>query len=331
MTKNNENRIEYVDIYRGIGIVLMIMGHIWFGSYFDKFIHAFHMPMFFFISSFFYRKNDLATMLNKRTKTLLIPYIVWGVFNILILSAIDGVFYKTALLHLLWINTDGLMNVGAMWFLTAMFFSNIIYSIIDHLIKNRTSLNAVVIILSLIGNLFAGFSPIRLPWALDAALVAIGFMHIGRLVVEHKNQTIIKKIMQLKWHEFLATCLFTLVLIFVNGYINLRTGEYSCIPLFWINALLAIIVLINFSKYYCNASANSVVINYSKNIMSYIGKNSITFLCLNQITIKFFTLIFDFMPILVYKVLVLLMTITTLCLVNYFINLTRFRILLGKQ
>lgn len=35
-------RVEYIDIFRGAGIVLMIMGHIGFGNCFDYLILAFH-------------------------------------------------------------------------------------------------------------------------------------------------------------------------------------------------------------------------------------------------------------------------------------------------
>ena len=50
-----KSRMDYIDLYRAFGIILMVMGHIGFGGKFDKFIHAFHMPMFFFISGFFYK------------------------------------------------------------------------------------------------------------------------------------------------------------------------------------------------------------------------------------------------------------------------------------
>ena len=56
--RNYTNRIEYIDYYRAIGIVMMVMGHIGFGATFDKFIHAFHMPMFFFVSGFLYKRTD---------------------------------------------------------------------------------------------------------------------------------------------------------------------------------------------------------------------------------------------------------------------------------
>ena len=54
---DNDKRVEYIDIFRAIGIILMIMGHVGFGDRFDYFIHAFHMPMFFIISGLFYKNN----------------------------------------------------------------------------------------------------------------------------------------------------------------------------------------------------------------------------------------------------------------------------------
>lgn len=38
-----EQRLDYVDAFRGLGIIAMVMGHIGFGEIFDHFIHAFHM------------------------------------------------------------------------------------------------------------------------------------------------------------------------------------------------------------------------------------------------------------------------------------------------
>lgn len=56
---SHAERLDYIDIFRALGIILMVMGHIGFGSKFDKFIHAFHMPIFFWISGFFIKKEIL--------------------------------------------------------------------------------------------------------------------------------------------------------------------------------------------------------------------------------------------------------------------------------
>lgn len=58
MTQTRKCRVEYVDLFRGIGIIIMIMGHIGFGRLFDHYIHAFHMPMFFFASGYFFKKSS---------------------------------------------------------------------------------------------------------------------------------------------------------------------------------------------------------------------------------------------------------------------------------
>ena len=47
-------RVDYVDIFRGIGIILMILGHMSFATtQFDHYIHAFHMPLFYFLQKYF--------------------------------------------------------------------------------------------------------------------------------------------------------------------------------------------------------------------------------------------------------------------------------------
>lgn len=80
MQKQDENlRIEYIDLFRGFGILLMVMGHIEFAPRFDHFIHAFHMPMFFFVSGYFFNgKKEATVFMKKKIKSLLLPYIFFG-------------------------------------------------------------------------------------------------------------------------------------------------------------------------------------------------------------------------------------------------------------
>ena len=53
-------RIEYIDIAKGMGIILMIMGHIGYGELFHRFIHAFHMPLFYFCAGLLYKEKSKA-------------------------------------------------------------------------------------------------------------------------------------------------------------------------------------------------------------------------------------------------------------------------------
>ncbi len=72
-------RVEYVDIAKGIGIVLVVMGHNDFAlisPFAHKLIYSFHVPMFFFMSGMFF-KPDLPfwIFVQQRFKKLLKPFL----------------------------------------------------------------------------------------------------------------------------------------------------------------------------------------------------------------------------------------------------------------
>lgn len=80
--------------------------------------------------------------------------------------------------HLLFINIDGLLIVGVLWFLSSLFFVGIIYCLIDK--QNKINQNLIVLMIMIIGLSMPRF--IRLPCALDTAFVGIGLYHIGYLL-----------------------------------------------------------------------------------------------------------------------------------------------------
>ena len=69
-------RIDYIDIAKGIGILLVVLGHNPFVSGFSlRLIYAFHMPLFFFLSGYFFNASlAFSELLKKRFHALLKPY-----------------------------------------------------------------------------------------------------------------------------------------------------------------------------------------------------------------------------------------------------------------
>ncbi|MGE5462843.1 MAG: acyltransferase family protein [Syntrophothermus sp.] len=86
-------RIEYIDIARGIGILLVVMGHNDFAlvsPLLYKLIYSFHMPLFFFLSGYFLNPNaEFWSFLRKRFNSLLKPYF-FTIFMIYFMSISFG-------------------------------------------------------------------------------------------------------------------------------------------------------------------------------------------------------------------------------------------------
>lgn len=128
-------RIEWVDLAKGFGIILVVLGHvirgltnsnIWIPSatshFIDGWIYAFHMPLFFFLSGLFLTRSTrktLATFVTEKLSTIAYPYFVWSVITILIKAPLSGITNRA----------DGLaelplilyMPIEQYWFLYVLF------------------------------------------------------------------------------------------------------------------------------------------------------------------------------------------------------------------
>lgn len=335
-----KSRVEYIDLFRAFGIILMIMGHIRFGSYFDKWIHGFHMPMFFFVSGWFYRsKNDVSvgTQILKKAKNLLLPYIIFEFVQWLILMPFIQEYRNIqTLIYILTENTykipveSGTFGIspipGAMWFLTAIFFIEVIYIAFDRSHKKGWKLHVAVAVLVVVGMLAPTVLPFRLPWALDASFVGTGFFHIARMI----HGTKVEKLLNLKlWQSLLVGVLIS-ILIMICPKINMRTGNYGWYLPFWINALGAIVGGWNLSRYV--DSFLQRIADVVGQWLRCIGKNSIVYLCLNQIVILVATYILGIVRIneFVAKIPILVLTLTMLFAFEKLVCDTKLRVIIGK-
>lgn len=265
----------------------MIMGHVGFGGKFDHFIHAFHMPMFFVVSGIFFETsykrfcslndNPCIPFIKRKFQTLLLPYIFFGLLHYVVwlVNNWKAVNYFSPLLHLLSVNTYALPIVGALWFLTALFITEVLYCIIFHYVRQEYIRHVVIILLALAGHAAYYFLPFTLPFAGSAALTGLALYHIGFLLKKYHVNFALPLIKAL----ILGT--ITGALIFLNGYVNMRIGIYGFVPLYYVNVVASCAVGISFAKIIHSALHNTFIDNFLRSI----GKNSIVYLCLNQITI----------------------------------------------
>jgi fucose 4-O-acetylase-like acetyltransferase len=76
MEKTITNRINWIDIAKGIGIFLVVLGHTGIPVKLSYWIYSFHMPLFFFISGMCFdisKYQSFKSILLKKSKTLLLP------------------------------------------------------------------------------------------------------------------------------------------------------------------------------------------------------------------------------------------------------------------
>lgn len=305
---SKQARIDYIDLLRAFGILVMIMDHIAFGHFFYRWVHIFHMPMFFVISGYFYKPQSIGRLLKKRAKTLLLPYIVFGLLHCIIhFVQVRHVELKVFYL-LFWENTagDGIPIAGALWFLTAMFFSDVIYNFLSMVKTTEFAKTTICFAIAIFGMLSATFLPFRLPLAMDVGMVGVGFYQTGKLLKE--RGTIV---FELKWYYSLIGVIVFSILGIMNGDVNLRLGEYQNWILFWINATGLTISLWNLARIiHESLKRNTVVANWLRGI----GQDSIVYLCLNQLAILIASTVISFVLPAGHGLILLARQVSILCL-----------------
>ncbi|MBR6903017.1 MAG: acyltransferase family protein, partial [Clostridia bacterium] len=94
----SDKRDKSIDLAKGIGIILVFIGHINFPETVVNIINAFHMPLFFVCSGYLYdsKYDRLSTrdFIKKKAKSLLFPYYFLGAIIVAYNSLISLIVLK---------------------------------------------------------------------------------------------------------------------------------------------------------------------------------------------------------------------------------------------
>ena len=92
-----KERYDYADIAKGIGIILMVVGHTGAPRFITNWIYAFHMPLFFILSGWLTNWNitGFVGFCKNKVRSLLVPFMLYSIIvlivdNYLIDSEITG-------------------------------------------------------------------------------------------------------------------------------------------------------------------------------------------------------------------------------------------------
>ncbi len=150
-------RLGYLDLTKGIGIFLVVLGHATFVN--EKvitWVFSFHMPLFFIVSGILLAKKDFSQItmrefLYGKLETMIVPYLFFSISYSLI--DILSVYFKQISMRDLKINlicTGTFSGSGPLWFLTTLFFCEILFVfLVKHLGEAKAI--AASVLLSCIG------------------------------------------------------------------------------------------------------------------------------------------------------------------------------------
>lgn len=189
-----KQRLDYIDIAKGIGILCVIWGHIVTNNFSGSFIYAFHMPLFFFLSGMFFngaKYTSFFDFIKKRGRRLLVPYVIysvvtwaiWAVFNRL--TGNNTVNIWQSLLETVYARGSGqfLHHNSALWFIPCLFAVEIMYYFVSKL--KRWLIIPVCLLISGVSmtleHFFGEEYLFLLPWNLDAAMMALPFYAVGNV------------------------------------------------------------------------------------------------------------------------------------------------------
>ncbi len=199
----DRDRFDFIDIARGICIILMVYAHAERGLdnakilplegaflFLDSTIYLFHMPLFFVVSGYLMgrskRKVPLKKQFTNNVKAIAIPYLIWkNFFNVIKLIVPSRINFPAEPLTL----TGLLYPAAHFWFLFSLFIAKTISGFVTR--KGNIGLLLISVLAYLL---------LPNPWGWSTGLV---FFSIGRLLGDFsilssshyvKNQTVIMTI-----------------------------------------------------------------------------------------------------------------------------------------
>lgn len=267
MPAEHNNRIEAIDVAKGIGMLFVIFAHINYTKAPLTVIYSFHMPLYFILSGMMFdrsRYSGFSQFIKRRFFSLIVPYLIFQFISLafFFLSEIvfsgsspeiadQGITYITQVFI-----SQGSANMfnRPMWFVLCLFAVEIIYYLISSL--NKIAVAVICAVATVAGWLLESdimpFNSSVLPWSLDSALFSMGFYALGNIFAQSVKSTI-TKVSQSKYKAIICILIFlcsTAVLIplaLLNGKISIGSKDLNNGFLLYLTGIAGTIFIISLS------------------------------------------------------------------------------------
>lgn len=164
------NRNQWMDVAKGLAIILMVIGHTPIPEMLSRFIYSFHMPLFFIASGWMtnWKKYTIKLFFIKKIKSLIFPFLIYSSIVLLLMN-----FENKGIIN------DWLIKGWqgyALWFIPVLFIS-LIFAYFFFLIPNKwTKIFTLFLILFL--SFLLKYYSVSLPWSMSVVPYA-SFMIIA--------------------------------------------------------------------------------------------------------------------------------------------------------
>ena len=299
-----DSNIQYdnsVSFAKGIGILLMVLGHTYFSAYGYALIYMFHMPLFFFLSGYCFKQShldDFRSYARKRISKIYIPFVKWGLIFLLLhnlffhLNIYNDVYgfngvtsglyglsdYLKKTVFILFCLSGNEQLLGGYWFLHTMFFASFIFY---GLLKIKKPVVGGLIALLLSTLLFYKGIPIVNIYCGPKELFAVSCMMVGYLYKSYRIENLADKYRV----YVIPSCILLLILgsLYWNG--EMLDMKWTHTFPYFISAMAGSILVLMVSKYLVSKT------HHLSDIISTIGNKTIEILTWHFLCFKIVSLI----------------------------------------
>ena len=268
-----KQRIEYLDIARGIAIILMVIGHVVGKGWKRDLIFSFHMPLFIIVSGMFFKEKSFKEFIGNTIKKLIIPYVLTVfIVNIVkfgffeknnFLDVVAG-FFKQIALSYSYLKIDTSINsIGVLWFMPFLAIIRLFFYVLKKISKEDDILLGVgCLLLSYFGYILA-MKKIWLPFSIDIAFACLVFYFIGYVLIKYN---LLNKIINNK--QIMVNLLIMWLITIKFGNIEIAVRKLPNGLFTYVGAVCGSMVVMKISMIINNK------FNFVGKILSWFGKNS---------------------------------------------------------
>ncbi|WP_368294318.1 acyltransferase family protein [Dehalobacter sp. TBBPA1] len=279
--EKNDNRIIWLDVMKGIGILSVVWGHA--GHPYSFLMFFFHMPLFFFISGYLYRSAGAGTPLQylvRRSKQLLVPYVFYIVLITVFLAVLSALKGQSADINWTALVLGGSKLEGAygtFWFVTCLFFVQIFFDFVIRKIRPRWLVVLVIAACFVFAFWESRFhQDFFVPWNMDVAFFGIVFYALGFLFKQKKwlVNTQLNKIILLLSAVFLVLFLYAYFQDYLRFGLDFKHRQYYFFGTNILVPMAAILLISGLSRRLANWT-------FCRRVLSSLGQSSMAIMFLH--------------------------------------------------